>query len=408
MKQLLLTFALIMCVTLSFGQNINDNKITFNYIQLPLLKIESKYDAYKLSIEHAYLQANEDSTMMFEARQNVAMEMFQAETERYHRQRDSIDRLHLEQMAQWEKQVNAGVTAANGTALPQPVAPAYPQPPVLDQIDAPILHSDFQDNIATDRVKLEGYSEGDNQVEITVTIHPIRNIRITSEKKGTGASTKYNYKAHYVLPIGLRVANPSQGIMMEVTLYENELAYGMPSQKSQYDHELYMMDNQEVFFRQLETHARQLALTKLNDHLNNHFGFVKSTRTAEIYSVKSHKGHDYSDVTNAFTKTTLALQAVGDDRDRSGAIDKINLAINNTEAILTESNLSDRKARINDKITAMLQCNLAELYMWKADFDKCDGLSNLVENSGEGKARRHIKGERAFYSDQRNRWDVHY
>lgn len=408
MKHLLLASAITLCGSLSFGQNINDNKITFNYIQLPLLKIDSQYDKYKLSIEHAYLQANEDSTMMFEARQSVAMEMFQAETERYHRERDSLDRLHLQRMAEWEKQVNSGTTNPDGTALAQPIAPVYPQPPILDQIEAPILHSDFQENMATERVNLEGYSAGDAQIEITVTIHPIRSIRILSEKKGAGASTKYNYTARYVMPIGLRVANPSQGIMMETLLYENEISYGMPAQKSQYDHELYMMDNREVFFRQLETHARQLALTKLNNHLNNHFGFVKSTRTAEIYSVKSYKGYDYSDVTNAFTKTSLALQAVGDDRDRSGAMDEINLAINSTEAILSESNLGDRKSRINDKVTAMLQCNLAELYMWKADFDKCDGLSNLAENSGEGKAKRHIRGERGFYNDQRNRWDVHY
>jgi hypothetical protein len=169
-----------------------------------------------------------------------------------------------------------------------------------------------------------------------------------------------------------------------------------------------MKDNKEIMFRQMETAGRSAAIAQLNDHLNNHFGFVERNRTAEIYSVKSFKGHDYTDVTNAFTKTTIALQAVGADRDRSGAMGKINEAITATETILTESNLSDNKARINDKITAMLQCNLAELYMWKADFNKSDGLANLALNSGEGKAKRHIRDEIGFYKDQRNRWEVHY
>lgn len=408
MKQLLLASVLLLTGTSSFGQNINDHKVNFNYIQLPLLKIDTQFDQYNVKVEHTYLQANEDSMVMFQARQDVAMQFFQEASARYYREIDSLDRLHLQNMAAWEKNVNNGVNNPDGTAPTQPIAPAYPLPPVMDQIDAPILHSNFQENIATDRISLSGFGKGEGEVEVTIMIHPIRSIRILSEKKGTGAATKYEYKARYVMPVGLRVASPSQGIMMETILYENELTYNMSTQTSQYDHQLYMMDNKEVFFRQLETHARQNVLAKVNDHLNNHFGFVERSRTAEIYSVKSFKGFDYSDVTNAFTQTTLALQQLNSDRDRSGAVAQINTAINTTETILAESNLSDNKSRINDKITAMLQCNLAELYMWKADFNKSDGLSNLAMNSGEGKAKRHIRDEMGFYKDQRNRWDVHY
>ncbi|GAB5417274.1 MAG: hypothetical protein Crog4KO_28560 [Crocinitomicaceae bacterium] len=408
MKRLLLATALLFSGAVSFGQNINDHKINFNYIQLPLLKIDTQFDQYDVKVEHAYLQANEDSTTMFQARQAVALQFFQEASARYYREIDSLDRMHLQSMAAWEKSVNSGTTNPDGTALAQPVAPVYPQPPVLENVEAPILHSNYEETQVEQRINLAGYEKGEEEVEITIIIHPIRNIRILSEKKGTGAETKYEYKARYVLPIGLRVANPAQGIMMETTLYEGEMTYNMATQTSQYDHELFMMDNRETFYRQLETHARQNALSRTNDHLNNHFGFVELSRRAEIYSVKSFKGFDYSDVTNAFTQTNLALQQVGSDRNRSSAIAQINMAINATEAILAESNLNDKKSRINSKITAMLQCNLAELYVWKADFNKADGLANLAMNSGEGKAKRHIRDEMGFYKDQRNRWDVHY
>ncbi len=408
MKRILLASALLLTGSVSFGQNINDHKINFNYIQLPLLKIDTQYDNYSVKVEHAYRQANEDSTIMFDARKNVAMEMFMQASERYHRERDSLDRIYLSQMSAWEQKVNAGTTNPNGTPLSEPVAPVYPPAPVMDPVEAPMMHSEFQENIATDRVNLAGYTKGEGEVEITITIHAIRSYRIVESKKGSGTSTKYEYSARYVMPVGIRVANPSQGIMMEKLLFENEMTYNMPSQKSKYDHELYMKDNKETFFRQMETSARNSVISKLNDYLNNHFGFVERTRSAEIYSVKSYKGFDYTDVTNAFTQTTLALQAVGADRDRSGAISQINTAINAIETILTESNIGDKKSRINAKVTAMLQCNLAELYMWKADFNKCDGLSNLAMNSGEGKAKRHIRDEIGFYKDQRNRWDVHY
>lgn len=408
MKRILLASALLFAGSVSFGQNINDHKISFNYIQLPLLKIDTQYDSYSIKVEHAYRQANEDSTIMFEAQKQVAMDFFMQASERHHREVDSLDRIYLQKMSAWEQQVNAGSTDQNGVAPIQPAAPSYPPAPVLEKPQAPMTHSEFEENIATERVNLAGYVKGEGQVEITVTIHPIRSYRIVETKKGTGSATKYNYVARYVMPVGLRVSNPSQGIMMETMLFEGEMTYNLPSQKSKYDHQLYMRDNRETFFRQMETSARTGAISRLNDHLNNHFGFVDRMRTAEIYSVKSFKGFDYSDVTNAFTQTSLALNAVGSDRNRSGAISQIDAAISATEAILTQSNLGDKKSRINDKVTAMLQCNLAELYMWKADFNKCDGLANLAQNSGEGKAKRHIRDEIGFYKDQRNRWDVHY
>lgn len=408
MKQLLLATALLFTGAFSFGQNINDHKINFNYIQLPLLKIDSQFNQFNVKVEHAYRQANEDSTMLFEARRNLAMETFQIAVARYFNDCDSLDRMHLQKMAAWEKRLNNGTKNPDGTTPTQPIAQPYPQAPLLEQIEAPMRHSEFEESAGINRINLAGYDRGEGEVEITITIHPIRAYRIETTKKGTGAETKYEYKARYVMPIGLRVATPSQGIMMETLLFENEMTYNLTTRTSKYDHQLYMMDNKEVFFRQLEAHARQNVLARANDHVNNHFGFVERTRMAEIYSVKSFKGFDYSDVTNAFTQTTLALQKVGADRNRSGAMAQINIAIDATEAVLEESNLSDNKSRINDKVTAMLQCNLAELYMWKADFDESDGLSNLAENSGEGKAKRHIRGEMNFYKDQRNRWDVHY
>lgn len=408
MKTMLLTVSLVLLSGISFGQNINDHKISFSYIQLPLMKIDTQFDQYNITVEKAYEQANADSTAQYEARQKVAMELFQRQVATYYHQRDSLNRIHLQNLADWERKVNAASANPEATAPEQPLPPNYPTPPMYPDIKAPILHSDYTDENVLQRVNLSGYDQGAGEVEITITIHPIRSINIVSTKKGTGAATKYNYTARYILPIGVKVATPSQGILMETTLYEQEQSYTMREQTSQYDQELYMMDNRETFFRELESYARSQALSRANDYLNDNFGFVTRTRVAEIYSVKSYKGYDYSDVTNAFTKTTFALQAVGNDRDRSGAMDEIQAAMDAIKGVLEESNLSDNKARINDKITAMLQCNLAELYIWQAEFDKADATVNIAMNSGEGKAKRHLKDELGFYQDQRKRWQVHY
>jgi hypothetical protein len=182
----------------------------------------------------------------------------------------------------------------------------------------------------------------------------------------------------------------------------------MTDQKSQYDHQIYMLDHKDEFHNNLELYARNAALLETNDYLNNQFGYVNKTRSTEIYSVKSFKNYDYTDVTQTYTLAVQALQVVGSDRDRDGAMDQLDGAIDAIKLILEESSLSDNKTRINPKVTAMLQCNLAELLAWQGEYDKAGATVNIAKNSGEGKAKRHCNGVTSFYADQRKRWDVHY
>lgn len=408
MKKIVLAAVGLIVGSYSLGQNINDHKVYFSYIQLPLKQIDTKLSHYSVTFDHSYKQANEDSTNAFKMREEVAMNLFKSQIEMYYAQRDSLDKIHLTNLATWERNVNAGIKNPDGTELDRPAPPMYPTAPAYPQIEAPILHTDYLETSGSEQIVLAGYEKGEGEIEIMITLQPIRDIRIVASKKGTGSATKYTYSAQYVLPIGVKVASPSQGILLEETLWEGVMSYNMKEQTSHYDHELYMMENKENFHKELEAYARSKAMAQTSDYINSQFGFVEKTRVAEIYSVKSFKNHDYSDVTNAFTKTTFALQAVGNDRDRSGAMGKINEAITLLESILTESNISDNKSRINDKVTAMLQCNLAELYIWKGEFDQADALVNIGKNSGVGKAKRHLEDELGFYKDQRTRWEANY
>ena len=168
-----------------------------------------------------------------------------------------------------------------------------------------------------------------------------------------------------------------------------------------------MLTNEEQFHRNLEIAARAKAVTETNRYLNNQIGYLTKSRNAEIYAVKKFKSYDYSDVTVAYTKTVQALMLVSQDRDRSSAIAKIDEALAEWNMILEESNDYDKKARINDKITAMIHCNMAELLIWKGEFDKSQEKVNLAISAG-GKFKRHANGEKSFYADQKRRWDVHY
>jgi len=266
----------------------------------------------------------------------------------------------------------------------------------------------LNDTDISNEVVLQGYEKGLGGSIVTVDIHPIRSVKIIETKTGSGASTKYEYKCQYILPVELIVESPTDGQMYKKILFDNIQNYTMKSYPSKYEYMVWAMDNLEKFYNDMERDVRKSALNEVNSILNNQFGFVKMTRGTEIYSVKKYKDYEYSDVITAYTLTTQAFTNVAKDRNRATASPKIDEVIAKWKGILQESNTIDEKARVNDKITAMIQCNLAELYVWKGDFDQAEIYMNLALNSGVMKFRNHAERMQAYYNDQRVRWEAHY
>lgn len=408
MKKFLLTATLLLGLGIAHSQNINDNKINFKYIQLPLIKIDDQFTNYQVLVEHDYNQANEDSLMLFQARKDLAVTDFERKIVLYQSFRDSLDKIYLSKLATWEKSVNAGLLKPDGTPIDKPFPPNYPMQPAYPNVESPHLHTAFTAESVKQKIALSGFENGLGGIQITIKLLPIQNISIVQTKKGTGTATKYLYSARYALPIAVTLASPTQGVLLETTMFTGAKTYKMSDQKSKYDHQIYMFDHKDEFYNKLELYARKAALTEINNSLNNQFGYVNKSRATEIYSVKSFKNYDYTDVTQAYTLAVQALQKVGADRGRDGAMERLDEAIDAIKLILEESSLSERKTRINPKVTAMLQCNLAELLAWQGEYDKADATVNIAKNSGEGKAKRHCKNLGGFYADQRKRWNVHY
>ena len=93
-KRILAVFILGMTINLN-AQNINDNKFSFQYTQLPMIKVDDRFSTYELRIEHAYQQANQDSTNQYNARQQAIQNTLEMQLTRYQFVRDSIDKDYL-------------------------------------------------------------------------------------------------------------------------------------------------------------------------------------------------------------------------------------------------------------------------------------------------------------------------
>lgn len=407
MKKLLLSIAFLGSFGLVFGQIINDNKVSFGYVQLPFFKIDNTFTTYDVKVAHGYLQANNDSLAAHASKRQMAMSIFENAMASYESSRDSVDLFYFQQMATWEKDVNAGKLLANGLPLPEPARPIYPRVPVYPSTTQPRLHTAYPDNSFTSAINIEGFTKGMGGFVVTVNMLPLQNIVIKEAKTGTGATVKYSYTAHYVLPVEVTVETPTQGKLIFLRILENTQTYKIGDYKSKYDYKLYMLSNEDQFYTQLETTARANAVKETNNYLNDQIGYRNRTRNIELYSVKKFKDYNYTDVTNAYTLSLQALQSIQGDRSRANAFGKIETALVAWAQIMTESNTFDKKARINDKITAMIQVNMAELQVWKADFMNAQMNINLAINEG-GKFKRHANSVKGFYTEQNKRWDVHY
>lgn len=402
MKKIITLLFLCLSVIELSAQNIDDNKVNFPYIQLPLQKINAQFTSYEVRVNHLYKNANNDSTTVYNLRKETAQKAYEIQYATWLEQKKLVEKNYLAQMATYEKAINAGTVAT------LPANPVYPVAPVTTPLEKIRLHSELQDAEVSNSIDLQGFQKGLGGSIITIDIYPIRSVKIIETKTGTGATTKYEYKCQYILPVEVTFETPTDGKLYKRILFDNLQNYSMKSYASKYEYQAWYIDNIDKFYLDMERDVRKSALNEINQILNNEFGFVKMTRGTEIYSVKKYKDYDYKDVIEAYTLTTQALTLVSKDRNRAGAIAKLDIAINKWKAILEESNTVDEKSRINDKITAMIQCNLAELLIWKGDFDGADLYVNLALNSGVFKFKNQAERVQGFYADQRKRWEVHF
>jgi hypothetical protein len=168
------------------------------------------------------------------------------------------------------------------------------------------------------------------------------------------------------------------------------------------------MKNRTTVYKEIENEGRSASIQSAKGLLENQFGFVNKTRRAEIYSVKKYKDYDYSDVALAYNKTNEGLLKLDNNADRANAYETLREARKMWVSILEESNLQNKKERINPKISAIIWCNIAEISVWMGDFNQVDVQVQNIKNSGVFKAKNHIAGETVFYNDQKTRWKANF
>ncbi|MCH2232637.1 MAG: hypothetical protein MK078_00185 [Crocinitomicaceae bacterium] len=99
---------------------------------------------------------------------------------------------------------------------------------------------------------------------------------------------------------------------------------------------------------------------------------------------------------------------MGQSRQNTEAKAKLTEAINMWLETLKESNVGDKKSRINKKVTALFYACLAETYLWINEFDKATHYANLAINADVMKFKNHGKRLISLIANQKLRYNANY
>lgn len=385
-KALLFTTIITLITLLSFGQTVKDYKVPFQYIQLPLKPLNEAVTMYGVVLVNDFEQANQDTLKAYESRLEIAKEEQGSLLDIWNKNRLRIDRIYLSEMSTWEKAVNLG----NNT-LAQPLKKTYPEYPVLNEVSLPILSENVSEDNCSQKINLAGYNKGEGGVVITITHHGLQSSRISKKITGSGALKKYKYTAHFKMPVDVKIEAPIQGLIYSKTYYNNEMSELIRDEKSQYDYQIWWIDNKDKYWKGLQNKLFSNILYDLNNHININYGFPVKSNENEIYVIKKYKNHSYSEFIDAMTYAKIGYQGFVNDVDKVNAKENIFKAIEIWEKQLEQSDLSNNKSRINKKSTALLFANLAEAYLWVDQFDKADLFINKAITLGVFKYKNHCK-----------------
>lgn len=385
----------------AFAQSIKDQKLTYSYIQLPSSPFESGTESFTVITDQQFLEANKDSLELYEIKLEVAKELRAEQMKIWAVEKDNLDKAYYEQMSNYEKQLAAGTPD-----LIVPVTPSVNSCPCVPDPKKPMLTNEFESTSYTNKILIPLFERGDDGAEILVEFIGFSKGLVTEIVKEKEGKITYTYQYQYKYPVKLTVKDQDGSVTLAKNLTSTEFVSGLTSAfNSKYDYLAWKVDNEDAFWISLESRAYNNTILTTNGLLSEKYGFPTKSKSTEIYTAKDKK-FDYSDLLEGYQHAKNGYLELANDRDKDAAVTHLIKATEQWESTLKESNTSDKKARINKKVTAAIYVNLAEAYLWMDDFSTAELYANKAKNLSVGKFTRHAKQLIPFIQAQKVRFDA--
>lgn len=399
MKKTLL--ALLLLAGVAQAQNINRQSITFKYTRLPMVPINDGSNQYSVEAIMTYQQRSQDSAAWYEQQKKNYFTQMESALEAWNVQRANAQRAYYTQLSQYETQVNSGNTTAVAPVAPQyfPFTYNVPWP------KKPMVLKEINPSSVTAAVNILGMKQSAGYpVKITLTWEGFEKGTIKEEKQGTGAATKYRFVIMYRHPVSCKAEFPGKGIVLNEKIQNTEEFRFFRTQefKTRGEFQLWWLDNEEKFWQERQDQAILDNVSGINTFLNDKFGYVEMTRKTDLFTIKS-KDFDYSDYQKAFQAAQDGMSKI-QYKDKQAEVKlKLQEAADIYNKALAESDLNNRKARIDKHVTAATYVNLAEVYVWLGDWSNAEITIGKAENIDIGKYNRECRELKGILADRKIR-----
>lgn len=411
MKKLVLLLSLCFFSILIFSQNVNDRKVNFEYIRLPVQPLSKSIKNYQATVVLEYeseIKARKDA---FAKSVVDAEKKYQQEVASYDKSVKEAGVRYAQEMAAYKinKRLNPD--------LQEPVLILPDKPEKYIPVDNYYYPKTLnQENLANTYLDLHGYQKGVDYAVIATAM--LRGFQYTEpelkfsevSKTKDGVTTKekeYYYELTYRHPMGLKVDAPGQGIIFNEYFEDLNRYSSFRTQKYKTEYDLILAFNKMNTLSSLEDKVIADNFRYINEVLNDRFGFTKLYAQEEIFLVQGKK-HNYNDFQQAFEATTLGLGQLAADANRTVAAQNLNAAINIWENALKESQPKNKKARINGNVTTAALFNAALVSIYAYEFGKAEiYLNKIFASDASKKEQRRVERIKAFMKNQQSRYEAY-
>jgi hypothetical protein len=360
----ILVGATMLSTVASYGQSIDAQKVTFDYVRLPLVPVPAGTRTFIPEVELRYV----DAVKQQKADRETAIADAKAKAEK--------DK-------QEYKAQSAGTKVFNRMLLDErkPGEAVIPAAEYTAQVyDSKMLATTYVSLSGMQRaqgttgdlrvlVSLDGFTQG------PITPLAVQGSQVKIGGVATGDGIKHAYNVSYKSPISVKVSDKDGNVLLDEIVEATNTYIVTKTEAFATEDGLnkFWRTNQLAFMRQLDENSMKANMKLVTEYLDSKFGQRPVTRNTSIVVV-SDKKINYDEYPQAYEKALMGYKLLADQSRAADAQKQIGEAVALWNKALAESNPKDKKARIDEKVTAATLFNAAEANLWMNNFDEAERL----------------------------------
>lgn len=379
----------------AFGQSIDPQKVTFEYLRLPLVALPSATRTYQPEVVLRY----EDLVKQQKANRETSVAEAKINAERAKQEYKALslkDKMLNRALLDERKPGEAVIPPADYTAQvydPKTLSATY------------VNLSGFQKAPSDADLRITVSVDGFTQGPISLINPAATGLRLATANGS--APVKYAYEVSYKSPISVKVTAKDGTVLVDELIEATNTYSKSATEAFNSDEALakFWANNQLPFMRLLDENSMKANMKLVSEYLDSKLGKRLMPRNTNI-TVVSDKKVNYDEYPQAYEKALMGYKMLSDPTRAADSQKQIGEANTLWKKALAEANPKDKKARIDEKVMAATLFNDAEANLWMNNFDEADVLLARLKLLDIGRYTAPSKELSDLIQDQRTRFNA--